>query len=590
MIKKGVILVLLFISQWQIAQIQFDAKVSKTTLGLNEKLRVDFTMNADGDNFVPPNFEASGFKIYAGPNQSVSQMWVNGKSSFSKTYSYILAPLQKGKLVIKQASIEINNQIYKTTPIAITVTNAIELPKDPNNPNNPLISANDAVYLVAEVNKTNPFVNEPVSVVYKLYFSYNVGITNFKELNKPKYNDFWSQNIEVKELIPQEGTYQGQRFRYVVLKKTVLYPQKAGQLEIEPLTMDIDLELPTNRRNIFGQPFMTKDNKRVSAGAKTISVKPLPQANKPEDFTEAVGKFDFKVIPSRTALKFGESLELEVVVSGSGNLKLFDLPKPKLPSSVEVFEPIHNENVNTPLSGMTGRISDKYTLIPQAEGDFIIKPMRFSYFDYTSGSYKTILSKEIKIEVLDGPGLAQNSPVNSKIQKNTISKSKHFKYIKTKTILTSKEKKDFFGSALYYTLLLLPVIAIPLLLLFKKQKQKQEGDVVGKKQKLATGLARKYLFEAKKQLVNKDQFYIALEKALHNFLKAKLKIETSEMSKDKISELLQEKKVNLETVNEFIKLIESCEFARYAPATETSIQLDYEKATHIISALEKQIS
>jgi hypothetical protein len=180
----------------------------------------------------------------------------------------------KGSLTIKQASIEINGQIYKTSPIKINVTNAVQLPKDPNE--SPAISADDNLYLVADISNSNPFVNEPITVVYKLYFSYNIGITNWQELSKPKYNDFWSQNIDIKQLVAQDGMFKGERYRYVVLRKTVLYPQKSGKLEIEPLSLDIDCQVPTNRRNFWGQVLMTEDSKRVSAGSKVINVKPLP--------------------------------------------------------------------------------------------------------------------------------------------------------------------------------------------------------------------------------------------------------------------------------------------------------------------------
>ena len=114
------------------------------------------------------------------------------------------------------------------------------------------------IHLVAEVSKTNPYINEPITVVYKLYFSYNIGISNWRELDKPKYNDFWSQNIDIKQLVAEEGNYNGERYRYVVLRKTVLYPQKSGKLVIEPLSLDIDVQLPTNRRNIFGQVQVVK--------------------------------------------------------------------------------------------------------------------------------------------------------------------------------------------------------------------------------------------------------------------------------------------------------------------------------------------
>jgi hypothetical protein len=586
--KKVIVLLLLLFGNLLIAQVQFEAKVSKNSLGLNERLRIEFTMNADGDNFVPPSFEQSGFKVVGGPSQSVSQSWINGKSSFNKSYIYILLPTQKGALTIKQASIEINGQVYKTSPVKVNVTNAVEIPKDPNEM--PVVSADNNIYLVADISKSNPYVNEPITVVYKLYFSFNIGISNWRELNKPKYNDFWSQNIDIKQLVAQEGIFKGERYRYVVLRKTVLYPQKSGKLEIEPLSLDIDCQVPTNRRNFWGQPLMTEDSKRVSAGSKVISVKALPESGKTEDFTGAVGRFDFKVKPSKTVLKNGESLDLDVSVAGTGNLKLFTLPKPVLPAALEMYDPIHDENVSTPLTGMTGKISDKYTIIPQYKGSYQIKPLRFTYFDLSSNSYKTISSQPITITVMDGPSMASSEKTapNSTI-KTEVAITKTFAYNKQKTTLKSMEKEDFIGSGLFYSLVFLPFLAIPFLIVGKRRKDASDNDVAGNKIKRSNALAKKYLGDAKKHIGNKEPFYIALEKAMHNFLKAKIHIETSEMSKEKISEILQSRNAQLDTISEFITLTENCEFARYAPSTETAIQQDFDKAVAIISALEKQI-
>lgn len=563
------------------AQVQFETRVSKTTLGLNERLRIDFMMNVDGDNFSQPSFD--GFRIIAGPSQQVSQSWVNGRSSFEKVYSYFLLPNRKGALTIKQAAIEYNGQIYKTSPVKINVTAATEQPRDPNDTQ---ISADDNLYLVADVSKTNPYINEPITVVYKLYFSYNIGITNWRELNKPKYNDFWSQNIDIKQLVAQEGMFKGEKYRYVVLRKTVLYPQKSGKLAIEPLSLDIDVQLPTNQRNMYGQVVVKEGSKRVSAGSKIITVKALPELGKPEDFSGAVGNFDFKVTPTKTDLKNGESLNLVVSVTGKGNMKLFSLPKPIVPNALELYDAVHNEKVDTPLSGMVGKVSDSYTIIPQYKGNYPIKPLRFSYFDLGSGKYKTLSSPEIMINVLDGPTVAVAS--NSS-DKNRISNVEQFKYIKLKTKLLTIDKEDFFGSNLYLGLMLLPFLILPVIVLVKKKKEAIDGDVTGNRIRMNNKLAKKYLSEAKKQINNKELFYIALEKAMHNFLKAKLHIETSEMSKDNIQELLLSKNANPEAVNDFIALTENCEVARYAPSSSVAIQQDFDKAVLIISDLEKQI-
>lgn len=565
------------------AQVQFEARVTKTTLGLNERLRIDFMMNIDGDNFVPPSFE--GFRIIAGPSQQVSQSWVNGRSSFEKIYSYFLLPNQKGALVIKQAAIEYNGQIYKTSPIKINVTAATEQPRDPADPQ---ISAEGNLYLVADVSKTNPYINEPITVVYKLYFN-NIGITNSNEVNKPKYNDFWSQNIEIKRFVAEEGMFKGEQFRFIVLKKIVLYPQKSGKLVIEPLALDIDVQLPSNRRDMFGRMIVTDGTKRVSAGSKTINVKPLPEAGKPEDFSGAVGNFDFKVTPTKTDLKNGESLDLVVSVTGKGNLKLFSLPKPVAPNALEMYDAVHTEQVNTPLSGMAGKISDSYTIVPQYKGNYPIKPLKFTYFDLGSQTYKTLSSQEIMINVLDGPS-PTDATVASGANKNKIDKVEQFKFIKSKSNLLAMNNKDFFKSNLFYGLFFFPFLMLPLIVLFKKKKEAIDGDITGNRIRMNNRLAKKYLSEAKKQINNKELFYIALEKAMHNFLKAKLHIETSEMSKDNIQELLLSRNANPEAVNDFIALTENCEIARYAPSSSVTIQKDFDKAVVIISDLEKQIA
>lgn len=580
--KKYIAAIVFLVCSSLSAQVQFEARVSKTTLGLNERLRIDFMMNVDGDNFVQPSFD--GFRIIAGPSQQVSQSWVNGRSSFEKAYSYFLTPNQKGTFIIKPAAIEYNGQIYKTAPIKIIVTAATEQPRDPNDTQ---MSGDENLYLVADVSKTNPYINEPITVVYKLYFA-NIGISNLGESSKPKYNDFWSQNIEIKQLAAEEGIFKGQNFRFIVLKKVVLYPQKSGRLKIEPLSLSVDVQLPTNRRDMFGRMMLTETTKRVSAGAKTINVKPLPEAGKPDDFSGAVGDFDFKVTPSKTNLKHGESLDLVVSVTGKGNLKLFSLPKPVVPNALEMYDAIHSEDISTPLSGMAGKSSDSYAIIPQYRGNYPVKPMQFSYFDLSSGSYKTLRSPQIMINVLDGPTPADSTATGG--NKNKIAAVEEFKTIKSKTNLVTIDKEDFFGSNLFIGLLLLPFLLVPIIVLFKKKKEAMDGDISGNRIRMNNRLAKKYLSEAKKQINNKELFYIALEKAMHNFLKAKLHIETSEMSKDNIQELLLSRNAKPEAVNDFIALTENCEVARYAPSSSVTIQQDFDKAVFIISELEKQIA
>ena len=130
---------------------------------------------------------------------------------------------------------------------------------------------------------------------------------------------------------------------------------------------------------------------------------------------------------------------------------------------------------------------------------------------------------------------------------------------------------------------------IPLVILLGKKREAIASDEAGNKIKRANKLARKYLSAAKKNLGHKEEFYVALEKALHNYLKAKLKIETSEFSKEKITDLLSEKDISDATTEGFIGLLQNCEMARYSPFSDVQMQQDYTKASEVISEMDKKL-
>ncbi|WP_414855656.1 BatD family protein [Muriicola sp. Z0-33] len=566
--------------------ITFEMQLSKSKLGINERLRVDFVMNKDGDNFNPPDFE--GFKVLMGPSQSISSSWLNGVRSYSKTYSYTLAPTARGQFKIKQATIVIDGETYKSLPKKIEVTAAVDKPSDQMTVDD---IADENLHLVAEVSKSRPYLNEAISVVYKLYVSPRINVSNFRPLDNPKYNNFWSQDMPFSKYNIQNGSYQGQSYRYVILKRVVLYPQKSGKLEIEPLSLDVTLDVPTNRRDFFGGRIYTQTNKTVSAGRRTINVKALPEEGRPENFSGAVGNFEFVVTTSKEDLKASESLQAMVKVSGKGNLKLFQLPEPNFPSALEVYEPEFDENVKTTLSGMQGEVSNNYTIVPSYKGKYPMPSIKFSYFNPDLGKYRSISSDEIMINVLDGP-TDISSTVVSAVPGNkqaVISSGNQFNFIKLKPNLTAIGTNYFFGSKRFYLWLSLPLCLIPLAIVFGKRRKAIASDVAGNKLRRANKLAKKYLFKARKELGNKEAFYIALEKALHNYLKAKLKIETSEFSKDKIAALLSQKTVDTPTSEGFIGLLKNCEMARYSPFSDVQMQQDYDKASEVISYMDKQL-
>ena len=570
----------------QDGSISFEAILSKKSLGINENLRVDFKMNKDGDNFTPPSFK--GFTVVGGPNQSVSNMWVNGKRTFSKSYSYFLTPTKKGSLIIGQATIEIDDNIYKTLPVKISVSESVAVSKDPNDPT---YVVNENLHLVAEISNTNPYLNEGISIVYKLFYSPQINVTNVGEIETPEFENFWSQNIKIPRLQIERGSFKGDNYNFVTWKKTVLYPQKSGKLDILPLSLDVSVDVPTNRRDFFGNRIYNQVSKKVTAGKRSINVKALP-GNAPESFNGAVGKFDIKLNTNKTELNASESLQAIVKISGKGNLKLFSPPSVQVPSSLEKYDPEYNEKVSTSLAGMKGFISNTYTLVPQFQGKYPIRSVEFTFFNPQLNKYETINSEDIIINVLEGPlSLDENNinTINTQSSNNILPSINQFKFIKTDSDLVKINSKPFIYSLSFYLILIFPVLAILLLVIFFKSNNITSSKLKESKSRRANKLAKKYLSEARKNLENKDMFYVALEKALHNFLKSKLFIETSDYSKEKISKLLYSKDIEKESLELFIKLIENCEFARFTPASEFKINNDYENAVKVITKIDKEI-
>ena len=569
------------------AQVSFDAKVSKKRLGLNERLRIDFEMNENGDNFNPPPFK--NFQIISGPQQAVSRSWVNGVQSFSKTYTYFLTPRSKGNFTIGQAEVTINGEIYKTSPIEIEVTNAVKKPNDPNNVEGQI---DGNIHLVAEVSNPNPYLNEGITIIYKLYFRNPISVSDVSELETPSYGDFWSHLIKIgRAEINMRGTFKGESYNEVVWRKAVLYPQKSGNLILEPLTLDLTLSLPSNRRDLFGRRILTQSQKTITTGEKVIKVKELPKKNKPENFSGAVGKFDFDLILSKNALKASESFQAKIKVRGKGNLNLFNLPSINVPNTLEVYEPEHNEKVKVTLTGIQGSVEDSYTIVPEFQGKYPIPSIEFTYFDPKLEAYKTLFSQELIVDVYDGPtsGLPSVNNSLSKSKNSIVPNDSSFRFIKLDTKLQQKNQKIFWRSYLFWALLFIPIVLIIASILIKKYILNQKEDLTTRKQKRAQQLAKKYLSSAKKVIQDKAKFYEALERALHNYLKAKLKIETTELSKSKIQKLLNDKGIDKQISSEYVEVIENCERARYAPGSSINTKEDLEKSGELISKIDRQI-
>ena len=577
MVKKILILFLAINSYVLSAQVNFEATVSKSKLALNERLRIDFVMNQNGDNFSPPEFE--NFQIIGGPNQSIKTSYVNGERKFSKTYSYFLKPLKKGTLKINQASIEIDGEIYKSLQIEVLITDSVKQPSDSITQ----YYNDDDIELRALISKGSPYLNEPITVVYKLYYKAPINISDARETETPNFKDFWSQIIKIPQLKVKREIYKGQNYNAVEWRKVVLYPQKVGELEISPLSLNLVLDVPTDKRDFFGNVIYDQTSQIISTGMRRIIVKDLPELGKPDSFSGAVGNFEFDVILNKNSLRATESFQAELKVKGNGNLKLFDLPDILVPNSMELFEPEREELISTNLSGMSGSVSKFFTVIPRFQGNFPIEEVEFSYFDPNTEKYKVVKSPRLTIDVYDGPVIG-NTITND--NSNIITSNDSFRFIKLKGNLREVNNDVFFQSQFFYAIVTTPFILLLSFLLFttyKRNKKESSSELI----RIEERNINKMIDSAKKSIGDKILFYDKIEKAIIKGLMVKFSIRMDSFNKEKIQQIGHKKGLSKDDVLLIIKLIENCEKARYSRSSDSIMNKDLEIAKKVISSILK---
>ena len=432
--------------------VKFEAVLSKAKLGQNERLRVSFEMNKDGDFFEAPSFE--NFEVLMGPSQSISSSFINGKRSFSKSYTYVLRPKKQGQLIIDSASITIDNTVYTTDPKTVLVTKPID---NPNAPKTAQDIADESLYLVATLSNDKPYLNQGVLVTYTLYFSPRVYINNFIPVENPTYKNFWSQDLPIKEYETRRTTFRNESFNAVDLKTVVLYPQKSGSLALDPFALELYVQIPTGRRDFFGDPIMRSATKTVKAGDLRINVRELPEEGKPSDFSGAVGDFDLSVDASRTNLEANESTQIKVKISGKGNLKLLSIPELSLPSALEKYDPEYTDNVRVNREGMNGSVTNSYTVVPRYAGSYPVDPVAFTYFDPNTKSYKILNSDSFDLTV-EGSTLLPNTSASTPIVEKNTPVTSGFKSNVYQTSLVTMVSSPWFESNAYYLILALLLI------------------------------------------------------------------------------------------------------------------------------------
>ena len=583
------------------SQIRFNIN-APSQVAEGSQFRVSFSVNANASSFRGPNFK--GFSVLSGPNQSQSSntQIFNGRSSsqIELSFSYVLQAGTVGKYTIGQASVVVSGQSYKTNPYTVTVVkgNPRQNQAGAQQQQQATISAND-LFLKAIPNKSSAYQGEEVLISYKLYYS--VPILQYGMSKLPASNGFWCNELSDKKKAPRQysETYNGKNYNVADLRKIAVYPQKDGRLTINPLNIELVAQLrqQKQRRSIwddfFSDPFSSVQNVKKEINSNTVSIQVLPfPGSRPAAFNGTVGSYTVTCKIDKSKAKTNDAITLSVTFSGKGNLSLIEAPQFEFPSDFEVYDPKIKDNINTTLSGVSGSRTFEYLIIPRNPGKFTIKSIDVVTFNPATRSYSTYKTPEYALEIEKGNGYNPAAASNLTNQKDIKYLANDIRFIKLNDSKLLKKDTVFPFSMLYFIILgFLLFLFILFIIIFRKQIIMRK-DLSLMRNKRASKLARKRLAKAQHYMnANKiEAFYIEISQVIWGFVADKCNISTSQLSMETIR--VELKKINVEepVINDFVNLLNDCEFARFAPGDPVSLmQQFYDRAFNAIITLEKAI-
>lgn len=588
--KIILLLSVVFINNVVAQEVEFTAATSHNALATGDRFQIEFKVNSKISGFTPPDL--SNFRVLSGPNQATNMSWVNGQTSTSLSYSYVLMAIKEGKFTIQPASVVVNGKTYKSNTISINVGKGVQIQQQQQQQQqtNSDINTSDELQIKAAVNKTTVYQGEQLVATYKLYTK--IGIAGNELIKNAALNGFWSQEIDLGQTQWTEEIIGGYRWHVATIRKIVLFPQRSGNLEIDPLEMRfVTQKRVSGGQSVFDQFFGKVVEEEHFLKSKSIKINVLPHPEpKPTNFNNAVGNLDMKVEVSSSEVKANEAINIKVKISGNGNLPLIDKINIDFPKDFEVYDPKITDNTKTSINGVAGTKEYDYLVIPRHPGEYNIEPISFSYFNPATKKYETINSQPLTFKIAKGDGTAANMTYTSGNKEDIKLLGEDIRFIHTNNLILINPNDNFYGSWKFYLLLLLAPILFILTFIFRNKIRAANSDLAMVKSRKANKLATKLLASAEKSLKenNKNAFYEATSKALFGYVGNKLNIATSELTQANIKEKLKKVAVSDETINELIETLDLCDMARFAPVP-VSEQNVYESAKKSINKLENEV-
>lgn len=573
---------------------------SNVTVG--DRFKLTYTLqNADSRDIRLASID--GFDNLMGPSisQSSSTSIINGQISQSSsiTFTYILKAQKAGDFTIQGATIIVDGKKMTSNALSIHVSenngqsNQASTPNQAQQSNQTITNVegnNSDIIVTQTLSKSSVYPGESVELITKVYTRVDIESISISE--SPKMTEFVAQDIDPNRT-PNREIVNGIAYNSQEVLRQVLFPQKSGKITIEPIELEFVVKKRVSGGRGFFDDFFSQIQmvrQKVKSKPATLNVKELP-ADKPAGYSGGVGNFTFNVNVSPLEVKADNSVQVKVSVSGNGNLKLISLPKPQFHSDFDTFDPKETNDLKVSGIGYKGTKSAEYLVIPRHEGEFTIPEMTFSYFDLSKGKYVTLTQGPFTLKVGKSDNTNNGDVVSfsggSREQVQYIGKD--LRYIRTIAEPLNEKGSFFIWSPLFFACILIPLFILIVFFFIYRKKIHDNANIDKVKMRKANKQARRRLKQAAKYIKEnkREAFFDEVMRALWGYLSDKLTLPLSELTKDNAKEEMQQHNIQETSANEFMELLDACEFARYAPA-ELSDSMDsiYNRAIEVIGKLE----
>lgn len=556
-------------------------------------LRYTVSSSAVGD-FTSPAFK--GVTLLSGPNVSTSSSYtsINGKASSSEstTFTFLLQPTTKGRLTIPPASVVVNGKKVSSRAITIEVTdgggkgNGQSAPSQSVHPQAPQmqsagtpISKSD-VFVKLVPSRTKVLEQEAVFLSYKICVRPNVALDNVGLSQKPEFRNLVSHNLPTKPIAWERERIGGKDYQVGTIAEFLVFPQKKGQIVIPPIVFNCVVLQQENGLSaleaFFNGGGMSAVTVQRQPESLTLQVDALPEP-KPNAFSGGVGKFTVKGELLTPNLRTNEVATYRLTVSGVGNLKLIAAPAFNIPKDFELFEPKSEEKTTITASGEEGTMTFDYQFIPRNVGRYTVDAPTFVFFDPTTKRYETLTLDKLTLVVAKGSDtrptvitdlqpLAQGRRTTSWLQ---------------------------WGGVTFWVLHLCILGIGVAVIIYLRRRWGLDTDLVSFVQRRANAQAKHRLRKAESHLSKGEQpaFYAEIAQALHSYVADKFHVPPAEITKERIAELLAPTAIPAGDQADFIRLLEDCEFAQFAPSAQLQSPREMlQRAEQLIVSINKVLS